>query len=230
MKREFFGSSIEEALQKAGLKLGVDTQRLKYSVVEGEFGRTMPGMKVAILVEVPKGRPLGPPLEAEPKPEDKDIPEKKPGSQEWARYVLDGILGRMGVPVQITSAEKGESVILTVELKDDSLDLRRGESRELRGAIQHLVNRAASGEGESEKRFIVDIGGTLEHRREKMNDLAEQLAVKVSRLDRPVYIHLMDSQDRRIVHTAVADSQKVDTEAKGEAQFRVLRVEPRKGK
>jgi predicted RNA-binding protein Jag len=91
-----------------------------------------------------------------------------------------------------------------------------------------LVNRAASGEGEGERRFIVDIGGTLENRSRKMNELGKQLAAKVSLLEKPVHIHLMDSQDRRMVHMAAADNQKIDTQASGDAQFRVLRVEPRK--
>jgi spoIIIJ-associated protein len=136
----------------------------------------------------------------------------------------------MGIPVKIESQERGENTILTVQLPEGTLDLRRGESRELRGAIQHLVNRSASGEGERDKRFIVDIGGTLEKRREKMNDLAGQLADKVSESKKPVHVHLMDSQDRRIVHTALAGDQRNITMASGEGQFRVLKVEPKKSR
>lgn len=227
MKREFFGSSVEEAIQRAGATLGLDTQQLEYVVVEGEFGSSLQPRKVAIVVEVPEV-PEGRTEEVTKKQEVEDAPRREPGSAEWARYVLDGILSRMGVPAEISSNQEGKSVFLTVELKGDSLDLRRGESRELRGAIQHLVNRATSGEGDGERRFIVDIGGTLERRREKMNNLAEQLAMKVPALGRPVHIHLMDSQDRRIVHMTLAESANIYTEASGNAQFRVLRVEPRK--
>jgi spoIIIJ-associated protein len=73
----------------------------------------------------------------------------------------------------------------------------------------------------------VDIGGTLEQRRKKMNELAEQLTGNVSGRGMPVHVHLMDSQDRRIVHTALAKSRKVTTTASGEARFRVLSVEPK---
>lgn len=224
MIREFFGSSVEEALEKAGQRFGVSAQSLEYKLVEGEFGHTLGSKKVAILVVPPEKVPGEKPAETPAEP----APERKPGSQEWASYVLKGIFSRMGIPVKIESQERGENTVLTVQIPDSTLDLRRGESRELRGAIQHLVNRSASGEGEGERRFIVDIGGTLEERREKMNDLAGQLAAKVTGNRKSVHIHLMDSQDRRIVHTALADNPKIATMAIGEAQFRVLRVEPKK--
>ena len=224
MIREFFGDTVEDALEKAGLRFGVDAQSLEYSVVEGEFAGALSSNKVAILVQVPEKTPEKKPEEPPAEP----APERKTGSSEWAGYVLEGIFTRMGIPVKIDRQERGENTVLTVQLPEGALDLRRGESRELRGAIQHLVNRSASGEGEGEKRFIVDIGGTLEKRREKMNGLAGQLAAKVSGNQKAVHIHLMDSQDRRIVHTALADDPKISTKASGEAQFRVLRVEPQK--
>jgi spoIIIJ-associated protein len=224
MKREFFGDSVESALQRAELLFGVEAQQLEYSIVEGRFGHPLQPKKVAILVKVPERRPG----KKEEGTHREEVPQRKPGSKEWAGYVLDGIFKRMGIRAKIESEERTESVILTVELPDGALDLRRGESRELRGAIQHLINRSTAGEGEREKRFIVDIGGTLEKRREKMNELAEQLARKVSEQGKPVHVHLMDSQDRRIVHTALAENQAISTTASGEAQFRVLKVEPKK--
>jgi spoIIIJ-associated protein len=226
MIREFFGDTVEDALEKAGLRFGVEAQRLEYTVVEGEFGGALDSKKVAILVEVPKQEPGEKPPEKPAEP----APEKKPGSAEWAGYVLEGIFKRMGISAKIESRDKSDNTILTVDLPKGTLDLRRGESRELRGAIQHLVNRAASGEGEGEKRFIVDIGGTLEKRREKMNELGGQLADKVTEQGKPVHVHLMDSQDRRIVHTALAENSRVATMAIGEAQFRVLKVEPKKSR
>ena len=226
MIREFFGESVEEALDKAGMRFGVEAQSLEYTVVDGEFGSSLDSKKVAILVVAPEKVPGKKP----PDEPDEPSPEKKPGSGEWAVYILGGIFKRMGISVKIEARERGENTILTVEMPEGTLDLRRGESRELRGAIQHLVNRAASGEGEGERRFIVDIGGTLEKRREKMNDLAGQLSTKVSGQGKTVHIHLMDSQDRRIVHTALADDKKIATNASGEAQFRVLKVEPKRSR
>ncbi len=224
MKREFFAANVEEALQRAQESLGVERQKLDYKVVEGEFGGLLGKKKVAVLVEVPEGLDEKPAAE----PESEPAPERKPGSTKWAHYLLEGIFKRMGIPVEIKTKEKADNVVLTVELPEGALDLRRGESRELRGAIQHLVNRSVSGEGDSAKRFIVDIGGTLEMRREKMNELAGRLSEKATRGKRAIHVHLMDSQDRRIVHTALAESQEVSTTGSGDAQFRVLIVEPKK--
>ena len=61
-----------------------------------------------------------------------------------------------------------------------------------------------------------------------MTDLAEELQSKVESLGRPIHIHLMDSQDRRLVHMALMENAKAKTSGSGEKQFRVLIVEPRK--
>jgi predicted RNA-binding protein Jag len=224
MKREFFATSVEEALRRAQEMFGVDPRQLEYTVVEGEFGSLLRTRKLAVLVEVPDVHGVSSRAVTEREP----APPRKPGSTEWAAYLLEGIFRRMGIPVEINRQEKADNVVMTVDLPDGALDLRRGESRELRGAIQHLVNRAVTGEGESQKRFIVDIGGTLEKRREKMKELAGRLAEKVSRRGRAINVHLMDSQDRRIVHSALAESREVSTTGSGDAQFRVLMVKPKK--
>ncbi|MFC1655193.1 hypothetical protein ACFL2F_05240, partial [Myxococcota bacterium] len=85
MKREFFGSSVEEALEKAGLRYEVEAGSLEYTEVKGEFGRLLGSNTVAILVVEPERRKAKKPEYTPAEP----APEKKPGSSEWAGYVLE---------------------------------------------------------------------------------------------------------------------------------------------
>jgi spoIIIJ-associated protein len=223
MKKEFFASSVDEALDKASRVLGTPTEKLSYQIVEGTFGQPMnPGM-VAIVVEAEEGAAgAGSPSA----PSEEEQHAREAGDTEWAVYLLRGILKRMHLDAPVDSYEKGEHVILTVQVQDGSIDLRRGVCRELRGAIQHIVNRAVSRGGELARRFILDIGGTLEGRSEKMKSLADVLAEKVETLDRPLHIYMMDSQDRRLLHQNLLDRPRLRTQGHGEKQFRVLSIEP----
>jgi predicted RNA-binding protein Jag len=153
---------------------------------------------------------------------------REAGDTRWAQFLLDGVLARMNIEADTSVGTKDEHVILTVRLPGDGFDWRRGEYRELRGAIQHIVNRAVSKGRESERRFIIDIGGKLEERTQQLAQLADHLSGKVLAMGDTVHIHLMDSQDRRLLHLGLVSDKRVHTESMGDKQFRVLSVEPKK--
>lgn len=215
---------MAEALEKASLRLGIPQNQIRYKKLEGLYGSALKARKQAIIVELEQrdGGDGEAPRKKLPRT-DEPRPEKEPGSAGWARYVLEGIFKRMGVEVIVGESGTEERVVFTVEITGEELDLRRGESRELRGAIQHLVNRSASGDN-GERRFIIDIGGTLKGRSEKMIGLASRLGEKVLKMGGTIHVHMMDSQDRRLIHTSLQDVGSVDTRASGEKQFRVLTV------
>jgi predicted RNA-binding protein Jag len=60
--------------------------------------------------------------------------------------------------------------------------------------------------------------------------MARGLIDKLKELKQGLHIHLMDSQDRRILHTAVMDDQDLSSQGRGEKQFRVLSLESKKDK
>ena len=57
--------------------------------------------------------------------------------------------------------------------------------------------------------------------------LAGKLTDKVVELGKPVFLHMMDSQDRRILHTALMNSERANTRGEGEKLFRVLSILPK---
>lgn len=227
MEREFFATDVDQAVQKAATTMGVPPGELRYRVLDGEFGQVLKPKMVAILVEVEEGQeedsrpPAGPSRE--------ELAARSAGEEEWAVYLLEGILERMDIEAKTTVDHKGDNVILTVQFERDDLDTRRGACRELRGALQHLVNRAVSSGQDLKRRYIVDLGGTLESRREKIQELGKEVVESVRRLGKPVHIHLMDSQDRRILHTELVEDQSIETGSSGDAKFRVLTLSPRSG-
>jgi predicted RNA-binding protein Jag len=227
MKKEFFGSSVAETVGRAAAVLGIPEDQIKYLILEGGFGLQSKDQKVAIIVDYDekeiKTREEKPSFEEETR-------ARASGEINWAVFVCDGIFARMGYTTKTRAVESQEEVILEVEIPEGQLDMRRGETRDLRGAIQHLINRvAARGGAESERKYIVDIGCTLAKRTQKISELAGEIGKQVGQIGKPVHVHLMDSQDRRILHLALMNLPNLTTQGRGEKQFRILSLEPKVG-
>ncbi|HUU03208.1 MAG TPA: Jag N-terminal domain-containing protein [Myxococcota bacterium] len=225
MKKEFFASSVEEAVNKAAKKLGMQAGDLSYHVIEQEFKKAPGKMCRAIVVEVEEGQLASEEkvvtfLDAE---EEKD---RAAGDARWAAAFCKGVLGRMGISSRAEVLEKGDKAIIEIDLSEEGPDLRRGRSRELRGAIQHLVNQVLSHNNDSDQRFIVDIGGSLVQRTAKMERLANYLGEKTAKAEQTINIYMMDSQDRRLLHESLVEREGVTTQGMGDKQFRILSILP----
>ncbi len=229
MKREFFGHTIEEALEKASVFTKIAIPELKYTEIEGVFGSKLKKPKVAVLVEFDK-TPVK--KAASIKHFEEEVEAKKAGNTEWAKYFVEQLFILLGFDTNISVNSKDENTILGIDINRGDLDLRKGFYRELRGAIQHLINRSTLSitGGEKPKRYILDIGGQLEERTSKLKTVAETLAEKVKKTNNTVHIHLMDGQDRRIVHTTVESYDGAKTSSTGQQQYRIISVEPEKPK
>jgi spoIIIJ-associated protein len=226
-KKEFFESDLDAALLKAENNIGIRRDSFTYQVVKENFGRPLREPKIGIIVEYDEE------YDEQPKKTEEnwrdDIPTSVVDPVEKSVYVLDGIFKRMGYNVTIVPVKKEGQVVLTVNFTDQKLDLNRGESREFRGAVQYLINHIFQSGTESETRLIVDIGGTLEERSNQLSELAHELSTKLRTIAKPINIHLMNSQDRRILHLILENDRLVNTSSFGEDRFRIMKIQTKTG-
>ncbi len=226
MRKEFFGIDVPEAVHKAAKRLGLPVDEIEYQRLPERYGQPLQQEKVGILVDYHPER-------AKPKPTshewNEEVERLRDQPQRFAALVLERLLEGLGYPASIKVTEKGEQVLLTAAFEDAVPDTRRGDMRELRGALQYLINRVLASRGEDQRRFIVDFTGDIEDRTAKMKLLGEELAAKVGRLGQPLQVGLMDSQDRRLLHLSLVDRSDVSTYSHGGGAYRVLCVEPDKG-
>jgi spoIIIJ-associated protein len=225
MRKEFFGIDVPEALHKASKRLGIPVAELDYRQLPQRFGQPLHPEKVGVLIEYH-------PQQAKPKPTshewNEEVERLRDQPQRFAALVLERLLEGLGYPAAVKVTEKGEQVLLTAAFEDAVPDTRRGDMRELRGALQYLINRVVASRGEEQRRFIVDFTGDIEDRTAKMKLLGEELAAKAGRIGQPLQVGLMDSQDRRLLHLALVDRSDVSTYSHGGGAYRVLCVEPGK--
>ncbi|RME27796.1 MAG: hypothetical protein D6806_04045 [Deltaproteobacteria bacterium] len=237
--REFFAKTESQALKKAASLLGMNPELIRYVPITNLANRPDRKGYVGILVEVEDDFPPDDGRQeacsgAETAAGSFDEAEKRAyseGGAKWACAFCSGILKRMGIDAEVELAGRYEDLgweVIRVTPRNWNPDLKRGVWREFRGALQHLVNRSVNTGDEGTRQFIIDMGDTLEGRMKEMARLSDFLAGKISQLGLGMEIHLVDSQDRRILHSRLSGTQGVVTEAAGSKRFRVLKIRPGK--
>lgn len=222
--KEFFGKDEQQALAKASEALGLKKEQIAYRTVTGLVAGGKHQAGVAIIVEADPPAPLdrlGLPTEMEEE-------ARQAGGERWVVSWCAGVLRRMGLDQRIDVARVGEDTVLRVDFTGGKPAMNRGAMRGLRGAMQHLVGRLANLRETQPQRYLVDLCGTLDERKHKMDYLVSQLKRYLRDESRWIGIHLMESQDRGLLHTALK-REGLDSESQGEGSFRILCVKKQVG-
>ncbi len=201
---EFTGKTLEEAIELAISHFGVNSKDdLSITVLEeptkGLFGKM-------------KGKAL---IIAEKKAVD--------GIKKAVEF-LEKTLSIMGIEAEVVIKEDGENKGVNIVCKDSATLI--GKRGEVLDALQTLVSAVANTEFEVYKKVEVDCENYREKRKETLIKLAKKLEIKATELKRDVKLEPMSAYERRIIHTALADSESVTTKSEGQEPNRYVLIVP----
>jgi spoIIIJ-associated protein len=150
----------------------------------------------------------------------------KEGNTQKAVVLLKNIFECINLGVNIHTREKEQELCLDLEGKDLGILIgRRGETLD---ALQYLVNLSVNKSRDQKKKIIIDIEGYRNRREETLQKLALKLADKAQQRGRNVVLEPMNSQERRIIHTALQGREDIYTFSEGEEPYRKIIISPRK--
>jgi spoIIIJ-associated protein len=254
-RMEFHASTIDEAVEKAALELGVFSEEVSYRVVdEGNTGFLGIGARDArIVVDLPA--PLAPdeqepPVTSSAETVVVDEPESSP-SEVAESSSLSEVYGEQSESEQVEAPEEllGEirtlvSSILdamgfearvevydaggfvAVDVAPDNTALFIGQKGETIDALQYLVNVSAFRDRPFFKRVVLDAEGYRQRRVEAIQGMAHRTARRAVREQRTVEMPPMNSSERRVVHLFLSDNPGVTTESQGSGDNRRVKVSP----
>lgn len=152
----------------------------------------------------------------------KEKREKKFSGEEF----LNGVLNALGLEgnIEKVTDERFERYKLTGDNLNDLIG-HHGESMLALSYLMSLVCRA-----EDHKRVVLDVENYREKRAESLSALAKRIADKVARSGRYYKLEPMDASERKVIHTALQNDERVTTMSKGEEPHRYLIVFPREYK
>jgi predicted RNA-binding protein Jag len=140
---------------------------------------------------------------------------------------VQGAVERMGLGnFEISENSEEGSGLLVVQLRGPaSLVLGAGGVRTSE-ALQLLANQAAKQASVDAGRVVIDVEGNADDRESSLTALAGKAADRASDSGRSVALDPMNSRDRRIVHVALRDTDKIATMSMGEGRYRQVLIVP----
>lgn len=138
---------------------------------------------------------------------------------------------KMGLNVNLDVEEKEDCFLVNITGDDVALIIgKRGDSLD---GFQYLLNCFFNkGKKHDEyKKVVVDSNNYKNKREDTLKVLAERMAARAVRENRDIKLEPMTANERRIIHTALQDHAKVETESKGNEpnRFVVIKLKNKKG-
>lgn len=248
--------TLSDAITEALIQLGITSDQLEYDVIEkGSAGFLGIGSRQAVIrawkkevkeetVEEIIQKELVKPVEREIIREEKKKPVKqaeKPAvekkveetvvskveekSKEECEKFLKDVLRAMGMDVKLTSTVD-EDGALNIEMEGEHMGILIGKRGQTLDSLQYLANRVANKYQEGYVRVKLDTENYRQRRKETLENLAKNIAYKVKRTKKPVYLEPMNPYERRIIHSALQADRYVNTHSEGEEPYRRVVVTP----
>lgn len=143
---------------------------------------------------------------------------------ETSAYICQ-IAKDMGVEdLQISSEKQGK--VLHFQLESEKAAYLIGKRGSTLNALQQLAQLVANKGTGTYKVVRVDVGDYRVRREEALEQLAERMADKAIRSGQKVQLEPMPSNERKVLHHALADRLDIETYSEGKDPRRYLVIEP----
>ncbi len=163
---------------------------------------------------------------AEPKKEEPKKKEMKQVDKEKAEQkavdFLKKVFEAMHMNVQITAQYKEDA--LEVDMEGEDMGVLIGKRGQTLDALQYLVSLVVNKEKEGYIRVKLDTENYRSRRKETLENLAKNIAFKVKRTKKPVFLEPMNPYERRVIHSALQNDPYVTTHSEGEEPYRKVVV------
>lgn len=167
-------------------------------------------------------------LESAEETTKEEKPEKVQKTKEEKIEAVDfikGLLTAFGKDGEVSVIEEEE--VTKIEVTGENLSELIGYRGETLFALSYLMTTICK---RGKKRQILDICRYRDKRAESLKALAKRMADKVAKTGRYAKLEPMDASERRQIHLALQDNEKVTTMSKGTEPKRYLIIFPREYK
>ena len=203
------GKTIEEARQAALEELGAAPEEVTVEILEepskgflGIIGGHEAKVRVTVI-------------------------DKSPA--DLAQEFLKKIFTSMGLDVTLEKENREDAIVFNLVGKN--LGILIGKHGQTLDALQYLVNLVANnGRVEDRLHIILDIEKYRERREDTLRHLAMRLAEKVGRSGREIVLEPMNRHERKVIHMAFQEDERVHTKSVGEEPFRKVVIEANRPK
>ena len=149
-------------------------------------------------------------------------PANKEEVEKSAYEFLQGVFKAMEMNVEIKAEFSDDT--LSVDLNGDDMGVLIGKRGQTLDSLQYLTSLVVNKGKASYTRVKLDTENYRNRRKETLENLARNIAFKVKKTKRPVFLEPMNPYERRIIHSALQNDPYVTTHSEGEEPYRKVVV------
>lgn len=136
---------------------------------------------------------------------------------------LNDTFKAMGIDVKINAVFESDDT-LNVDLSGPEMGILIGKRGRTLDSLQYLTSLVANKGNYAYIRVKLDTEDYRRRRKETLENLAYNIAVKVRRTRKTVFLEPMNPYERRIIHSALQNNPYVSTHSEGEEPYRKVVV------
>ena len=220
------GRTTNEAIEKGLKELKVSKNMVDIKVLENEEKRSFFSILAPRVVKVQLTVKEEKSYNEHAKKEKKEI-DLKAEEREIVKNNINSFLKEFLANVQsnATYTVEIEKSTVNVNIKGDQVGFLIGYRGDTLYAFQNILSAVANKGIENHVRVILDIEGYKEKRVKALEELAEKIEKTVIKTKKSVTLEPMQAYERKIIHTKLQNSNKVETRSIGEEPRRRIVVE-----
>lgn len=196
----FTGKTVDEAIAAGLSALNIEKEQAEITVIDEGKRKLIGSVKAKVSVV------------------------KKLTDGERAQKFLDGLLPLLGLTAVTEIVSEEEKLIINLTSTESSRII--GHHGEALDAMQTLAGAVANIGRTEYKKVVVDCENYRAGREATLRALAEKIAKKAVEKQKRVSLEPMNPYERRIIHSALADSEEVKTISCGNEPNRYVVVVP----
>lgn len=200
--KEFSAKTVDEALTNALMQLETTSDRVEYEVIEKETSGILGLFSKPAIIRV----------------------RVKFTLEDIASDFLSKIFKAMNIEAQIEVSIDEEENVMNIELVGDDMGPLIGKRGSTLDSLQYLTSLVVNKETDGYMKVKLDTENYRARRKETLENLARNIAHKVKRIHRPVFLEPMNPYERRIIHSALQNDKYVETHSEGEEPYRKVVV------
>lgn len=200
----FTGKTWEEALQNGLNTLGITLDEAEYEILEEGKKKLFGSVKAKVKVV------------------------KKQSDGQRAADFVDGMLKILKITAECRLTGDDDNVVIDVVTENSAQVI--GKRGDVLDAIQTLAGAVANIGRSDYKKVVVDCENYRAQREETLKALAQKVAKHAVEIGRKLTLEPMNPYERRIIHSALADSDEVKTLSEGREPARYVVVIPNNAK
>ncbi|AIE61698.1 RNA-binding cell elongation regulator Jag/EloR [Bacillus methanolicus] len=197
------GLTVDEAVESALTQLNTTKDRVEITIIDqgkkGIFG--IFGSRPAVVKAEIKIDPI-----------------------EEAKEFLKNVAEKMGASINIEAIQEGKQVSFL--LSGEKIALLIGKRGQTLNSLQYLTQLVINRHSDQYLTVLLDAEDYRTRRNETLVQLAERLAQKAIKTGRDVVLEPMPSFERKVIHTALANNDRVNTYSDGVEPHRYVVISP----